>query len=153
MYCTGVLFYEAMLWMKEGANVLSVTERFLGRKVKYSLVVFYILYYCLLVAYYSAGAPLLVNVFFSFLPFTLTGWMAYAFFSLFFAVIISIGLFFVDRLNYMLMIALCLSFIALVISGSEFVALPYLKSIHWNKMVLPLLYYLVLSATIILSLL
>src|SRR3990167_7523240 len=60
MYATGLLFLEATLWMHDGANVLSMTNKFYKRKGKILAgITFVFLYYCLMVAYFSGGAPLL----------------------------------------------------------------------------------------------
>ena len=68
MLCTGLLFLEVTLWMHKGANIISMTKSLLGREGKiFAAAVFVFLYYCLMVAYFSAGAPLFasfINIFF-----------------------------------------------------------------------------------------
>src|SRR5580658_748713 len=62
MLATGYLYLEATLWMHEGANVLSMSRRFLGRSGKWLAGGTYLfLYYCLMVAYYAAGAPIFIS--------------------------------------------------------------------------------------------
>jgi len=57
MLATGLLLLEATLWMKEGANILSMTERILGPAGKvFGGGAFIFLYYCLLISYISGGA-------------------------------------------------------------------------------------------------
>src|SRR3990167_8675368 len=48
MYMTGLLFLECTLWMHSGANVISMSRRFIGHKGKiFSAGMFIFLYYCL----------------------------------------------------------------------------------------------------------
>src|SRR5688572_549252 len=48
MMATGLLLMEATLWMEQGANLLSMADRFMGRIGKYIVGVFFVfLYYCL----------------------------------------------------------------------------------------------------------
>ena len=64
MYCTGLLFLEVTLWMKDGSNVLSMSQRFFGKWGRWlSGGMFVFLYYCLMVAYFAAGSPLLGDAF------------------------------------------------------------------------------------------
>lgn len=58
MLCTGLLFLETTLWMEDGANVLSMAERFFGVSGKVVAgVAFLFLYYCLMVAYLAGARP------------------------------------------------------------------------------------------------
>ena len=137
MYCTGILFLEATLWMHKGANVLSMAERFLGKKGKiFSGSIFIFLYYCLMVAYFAAGAPMLGQIISNILGVSIAGWYSYAFFGVIFALIIAAGLKVVDRLNYILMIGLFVAYFALIGAGSEMVTLNRLLPASWNKMAL-----------------
>src|SRR5690606_10371696 len=54
MLATGFLYLEATLWMHDGANILSMSRRFLGRGGKLLAGgTFLFLYYCLMTAYYA----------------------------------------------------------------------------------------------------
>jgi len=137
MYSTGILFLEATLWMHKGANVLSMAERFLGKRGKIiSGSIFIFLYYCLMVAYFAAGAPMLGDVFSHILGIPIVGWHSYAFFGVVFALIIAAGLKVIDRLNYILMIGLFIAYFALIGAGSEMVSLNRLIPSSWAKMTL-----------------
>ncbi|HKZ00104.1 MAG TPA: aromatic amino acid transport family protein, partial [Rhabdochlamydiaceae bacterium] len=62
MLCTGLLFLEVILAMPSGNNILSLSGRFLGSKGRLvSGGMFLFLYYCLMVAYFAAGAPLFAS--------------------------------------------------------------------------------------------
>ncbi len=135
MYITGLLFLEATLWMKEGSNILSMTERFLGKKGKVLAgMVFVLLYYCLMVAYFAAGAPILSSVFSSFFSINITGWFSYALFGLLFGSIVASGLHLVDRINYILMIGLIFAYIVIIRSGTSLVSTERFFHTNWKSM-------------------
>ena len=105
MAATGLLYLEATLWMHEGANVLSMSRRFLGRSGRIAAGgTFLFLYYCLMVAYYAAGAP----IFASLLGIGASVW-TYLAFGIVFGGIVFFGIKAVDRINYILMAAMFLS--------------------------------------------
>lgn len=137
MLLTGLLFLEATLWMHRGANVLSMTKRFLGKNGRILAgVTFVFLYYCLMVAYFAAGSPIFSSFLSPLLGFEITGWLSFAIFGIFFGVVVGIGLRFVDRVNYILMIGLILSYVALIGTGSAEVDLQKLVVADWNKLYL-----------------
>lgn len=131
MLATGFLYLEATLWMHSGANVLSISRRFLGRGGKWAAGgTFLFLYYCLMVAYYAAGTP----IFASFLGVGLSLW-TYLIFGLIFGAIVAFGLKAVDRINYILMAAMILSYIALVGVGVPQISSERFISHDWSKVV------------------
>lgn len=131
MLATGLLYLEATLWMHQGANVLSMSRRFLGKGGKIVAGgTFLFLYYCLMVAYYAAGTP----IFTSFLGLELTVW-AYLIFGVIFGGIVAFGLKAVDRINYILMAAMILSYVALVGVGVPQIASERFVSQDWSKVV------------------
>lgn len=131
MLATGLLYLEATLWMHEGANVLSMTRRFLGRGGKWVAgSIFLFLYYCLMVAYYAAGAP----IFASFIGIDLS-LLAYLAFGVIFGWIVAFGLKMVDRINYILMVALILSYAALVGVGVPHIVSERFIAQDWSKVV------------------
>lgn len=126
MLFTGLLFLEATLWMEDGANVLSICERFLGPIGKWiGGGCFLFLYYCLLSAYFAAGAPLL-NI-----QDPLTA--ALVFFAMFFLILIS-GLYLSDRINFFLILAMALSYAFLLALGSREVDSVRLLPVKWSYM-------------------
>lgn len=131
MLATGFLYLEATLWMQEGANVLSMSRRFLGKSGKWLAgAVYLFLYYCLMVAYFAAGAP----IFLSFLGLDPSVW-GYLLYGVVFGGIVVFGLRVIDRVNYILMIALLLSYVALVGVGVPQIAGERLVSQDWSKVV------------------
>ncbi|NGX48821.1 MAG: Tyrosine-specific transport protein [Candidatus Anoxychlamydiales bacterium] len=129
MLFSGWLFLEATLWMHKDANILSMTKRFLGNKGKLLAgLTFIFLYYCLMIAYIDAGAPLFMSFVNAFLGIKITGWMTYAIFTLIIGVIIGFGIHVIDKINYILVIVLVITYVLLV-SGQlpdiEFTKLTY----------------------------
>lgn len=131
MLATGYLYLETTLWMHEGANVLSMSRRFLGKSGKVAAgATFLFLYYCLMVAYYAAGTP----IFTSFLGIELSLW-TYLLFGVVFGGIVAFGLKAVDRINYILMAAMILSYLALVGVGLPQISSERFVSRDWSKVV------------------
>lgn len=137
MLLTGLLFLEATLWMKRGANILSIAKSLIGKKARLLAgATFVFLYYCLMVAYFAAGAPIFSSVLQSLFGFSLTGWVSYAIFGLIFGLIVAMGLSFIDRVNYLLMAGLIISYVLLIGVGSTEVDVQKLSFTNWNKIFL-----------------
>lgn len=135
MLATGLLLLEVSLWMPKGSNLLSITERFLGnlgKRVTGGLFLF--LYYCLLVAYFAAGAPLLVQMLNLFLPFELSGWVAYACFGVIFMAIVAKGAKWIDRTNLILIVGMFVAYGLLVGLGSSVINPERLTMKNWGVM-------------------
>lgn len=123
MLATGFLYLETTLWMHEGANMLSMAKRFLGNWGKVLTgVVYLFLYYCLMVAYYAAGAPLVHSS-----P------LGYIVFGLIFGTIVVFGIKLVDRINYILMMAMFLSYFALVGMGIPAISHERFFTQNWSQ--------------------
>ncbi len=137
MLFTGLLFLEATLWMHKNANVLSMSERFLKKKGKiFAGGTFVFLYYSLMVAYFAAGAPIFASFFEAIFQIKITGFSVYLMFGLFFGVIVGIGIKFIDRVNYILMTALVVSYAALIGAGSKSVEVERLFDQNWSTIFL-----------------
>lgn len=137
MLCTGLLFLEASLWMPEGSNILSMSKRFLGSKGKWfagSMFVF--LYYCLMVAYFAAGAPLLMGFVESTIGISLEGTFGYFLFAVLFMMIVAKGVKSIDRVNIMLVVAMVIAYFLLLGVGSKQVSSSLLETSHFSKMFL-----------------
>lgn len=127
MLATGLLILEATLWMPEGANILSMSRRFLGRSGKgFAGATFLFLYYCLMVAYYAAGAPIFIE--FLGLP---EQW-GYLIYGVVFGGVVAFGIKAVDRINYILMVAMFVAYFALVGLGSSAVESERFVRSDWS---------------------
>jgi len=136
MLATGFLFLEATLWMHEGANVLSMSRRFLGRTGKLAAGgTFLFLYYCLMVAYFAAGAPIFIGFLGQFLGLAPEGIGGYLAYGLLFGGIVAFGLKAVDRINYMLMAAMFIAYFALVGTGAKEVSAERFAASNWTEMI------------------
>ncbi len=136
MYCTGLLFLEVTLWMPDGSNVLSIAGRFFGkggRLISGGMFVF--LYYCLMVAYFAAGAPLLADAL-STVGLSLSGWEMFAVFGFLFGMIVAIGPKSIDRVNIMMSVAMIAAWFILIGSGGGEVRTARLSYTKWPAMVL-----------------
>lgn len=132
MVLTGLLFLEATLWMPDGSNVLSMAERFLGSWGRWMAGgAFVFLYYCLLTAYVAGGAPLVgqaaANIFSTPPPDFLSALL----FTSAIGLVLFLGTRTIDRVNWILMTGLILSYILLVVIGSEQVEAYNLQVQQW----------------------
>ncbi len=133
MMATGLLFLEATLWMEKGSNLLSMADRLLGRTGKWiGGISFIFLYYCLLVSYVAGGTPILMHETARILPIELTGTSGYVLFSALFGIIVYFGHRVVDRINWLLMVSLILSYVLLIALGSTEIVTQYLMRKEWN---------------------
>jgi len=150
---TGLLYLEATLWMPIGSNLLSMSKRFLGTNGRFfSGVMFLFLYYCLLVAYYAAGAPMVASALETLTGIQLEGIIGYIVFGLIFGSIIALGAKWIDRSNLILFAGLIISYVLLIGIGapeitkenlvssdpkSAFLALPILFSAFGYHNIIP----------------
>ncbi len=136
MYCTGLLFLEVTLWMPDGSNVLSIAGRFFGKGGRlFSGGMFIFLYYCLMIAYFAAGSPLLAEAV-SALGLVVSGWKMFTLFGLVFGAVVAIGPRSIDRVNIIMSIAMIAAWFALIGSGSSEVKMPRLIYTKWPAMLM-----------------
>jgi len=133
MMATGLLFLEAILWMEDGANVLSLAQRFFGNIGKYiGGISFLFLYYCLEVSYCSGGAPAFSKIIDQISGISIPTPYSYILFALVFGVIVYLGTHAMNRINWILMSGLILSFILLIFVGSGQVTTQLLERSDWS---------------------
>jgi tyrosine-specific transport protein len=133
MMITGLLFLEATLWLPDGANVLSITKRFLGRGGELIAgVTFLGLYYCLLVSYIDEGAPLLNHVLKYITGLEIPDGYDTLLFTFLFGLMILWGTKFVSHINWFLVIGLIISYVYLIGIGSNNVSLENLENSRWG---------------------
>jgi tyrosine-specific transport protein len=141
MLATGLLFLEATLWMPENTNVISMTSRFLGPWGKVlGGISFVFLYYSLMIAYISGGAPFFINAISPY--FELSTGAAYTLFTILFATIIYFGARTIDRVNTILMAGLIISYILLVGQSTPNIQINNFSHTNWKYFLLsaPLLF-------------
>lgn len=119
MLATGLLFLEATLWMEDGANVLSMAERFFGKTGKWvGGLSFLFLYYCLMVAYLAGGTPLLSGFLHQMTGLSISHGLGCLLFALLFGAIVFLGTRAIDRVNGLLMGSLVLSYFLMLAIGT-----------------------------------
>ncbi len=133
MLLTGLLMLEATLWMPTGSHVLSISQRFLGRKGKVLTgALFIFLYYSLLTAYFAAGAPLLSKGLLALTGLSLMGIWSTLFFGVIFILIVSAGARWIDRTNMILITGMVGAYVLLVGIGAPEVESMRLKTMNWG---------------------
>lgn len=131
MLLTGLLFLEATLWMKDGANVLSMAARFFGPIGKWiGGISFLFLYYCLQISYIDGGTPIFVSQL-NALGLQLSGYSGYLAFACVFGIIVFLGSQVINRVNLILMVALIISYVLLIGVGSADVDSSFLLRQNW----------------------
>lgn len=132
MMATGLLFLEAIFWMEDGANVLTLAHHFLGKSGKYIAgIAFLFLYYCLTVSYLAGGSPALGEAIRQLFGQELGLTSSIALFAALFGFIVYLGAGAVDRINWILMGGLFISYFLLLGVGTREVNLEYLKRANW----------------------
>lgn len=133
MMATGLLFLEAILWLEDGANVLSLAQHFLGKWGKIICgIAFLFLYYCLQVSYCAGGTPAFSKVMSQLFSINIQGLPSYLLFATVFGIIVFLGTSTVNRLNWILMTGLIVSFVMLIAIGSTHVRSELLERSHWS---------------------
>lgn len=133
MMATGLLLLEAILWMEDGANVLTLADHFFGKWGKIvGGVSFLFLYYCLQVSYCAGGTPAFAQVIEQISGIKISGVTSYLIFAAFFGVIVYLGASTVNRLNWILMTGLVVSYFLLIFIGSGQVNPQLLHHTDWT---------------------
>jgi len=109
------LYAEISINMPKDSNLISMSEKYLGKFGKiFCWFVYLFLFYCLSVAYLSGGGKI-VQGFFEFLPINFT----IVLFLIFLASFIYFGAKAVDRLNILLVIGLIVSYFLFIYFGAK----------------------------------
>jgi len=137
MTCTGLLFLELSLALKEDANIVTMAEETLGMPGKiFAWIVYLFLFYCLTLAYIVGCGNLLTEFFQNRIPETLGPLL----FVLIFAPFVYAGAKVVSKLNLFLMGGLAFFYICFVIIGAPWVKKELLLHQNWklSLMALPI---------------
>ncbi len=130
MLSTGLLILEACIWMPQGANLITLTERLLGKWGKVLCWIIYLyLFYCLIIAHLVSGGSAIVAISLD----TISIWLGTIIYTLLFAPIVYLGTLWVDRLNITLMIGVVITYILFVSFGIPLVNIELLKEMNWHK--------------------
>lgn len=133
MTTSALLLLEASLWMEEGAHVITMASRLLGKFGKgVSWILYLFIAYASLVAYTAGAGAQLVEGWNSIMPFTISSDLGSALFLLIFSVVIFVGGQFVGSVNSMLFIAMIIAYFGLIALGADEVNPAYLVFNEWN---------------------
>jgi len=133
MLATGLLLLEVNLWFGGSASMVTMAEKTVGRLGKaVSWIVFLFLFYSLMIAYITATGSLMSDF--------ISQWFgaqyphAYASLavSLFFGLLIYLGIGAVDWFNRLLMLGLILSYGILIVMGVPHVKMDLLMRHDWS---------------------
>lgn len=132
--CTGLLLLEACFWLPKDSNIVSLSSHLLGKKGKAASWILYLfLFYCLTIAYVAGGGKTIGA-----LADGLPDSISILLFVLIFSPVVYIGTRAVDRLNFILMVGLIVSFIVFVLVGFGKVNIDLLGNFHWPAAILSL---------------
>ena len=133
--CTGLLLLEACFWLPKDTNIVSLSSHLLGKKGKYASWVLYLfLFYSLTVAYAAGGGGFVAAITNNVLPPPI----AILLFILIFSPVVYIGTHAVDRLNFIFMAGLTVSFVVFILIGFGKVQVDLLGNFHWGFAILSL---------------
>jgi len=136
MLATGLLFLEATLWLPDGANVLSISETFLGKFGKALCgCLFLFLYYCLLVSYMDEGSALFLSPLIAYTG-PLSVGSKIALFGVVFGFLVLLGTHIVSHVNRLFVAAMCIAYGMLLFSGASQISSSFLSRVSW-----PLLFF------------
>jgi len=130
MTVSGFFYFELCQAMGKETNIISLSEKYLGKGGKgFAWVIYLFLFYCLLVAYISGGA----GFFSSLYNFQGPGIFSVILFTLVFSIFVYFGAKVVDRVNILLMAGLVVSYITFVIVGVPHINGQNLMQTNWVK--------------------
>lgn len=135
MACTGLLFLEACMWMKEETNIISMANHslgFYGKSFAWLLYLFF--FYCVTLAYFVGGGNLFAELF----PGVIQNWSGMILFGALFAPFVFAGAWLVEKVNLFLMFGLVLSFALFVFMGYSHVNYDHFIPMNWSLSILAL---------------
>jgi tyrosine-specific transport protein len=116
MTCTAFLMLEVNLWMREGANLISMVKRTLGKWGQaISWVVYLFLLYSLTTAYIAGSGPIVIDFVEAVSGISFPGWTGTIPLLVIFGFFVYKGTRSVDYVNRILMIGLVVAYAAMVI--------------------------------------
>lgn len=142
MTVTALLLLEVSLWLDEGAHIITMTSRFLGKWGKaISWVLYLFICYASLVAY-TAGGGLQITHFLEHVSgWTITKAAGCTLFVIVFGILIDLGTHLVGRINALLFGGMIAAYVGIVAAGMSEVKIENLLHSHWptTTLAIPLL--------------
>ena len=130
---TGLLLLEVCLWMPQDSNIISMAKHLLGPVGQVCAWLLYLfLFYTLTIAYVSGGGDFFAQVF------HLSPILGIIAFTTIFGFVVYLGTKIVDRINFILMIGLIVTYFAFFFVGIREVDPSRLMTVHWGHAALAL---------------
>jgi tyrosine-specific transport protein len=142
MTLSALMLMEVSLWMEEGAHVITMTSRLLGRFGKViAWILFLYISYASEVAYAAGGGVLVSKFLGGYLGYPISRDLCAALVAVIFTGVIMLGGTIVGRVNSILFVALVASYFGLVTMGTGEVKTSYLFNQDWSTafLAIPLL--------------
>jgi len=132
---TGLFLLEATLWFDNRVNLPSIASKVLGDNTKLlTIFLFLFLFYCLFVAYLSAGGELFAQMLMHVLPLKVSH-SAGTILCLIFIVSVSYsGALFIDGFNRIMILGMAVTYVFLVTLGMENIKFNNLLYTDWPQM-------------------
>jgi tyrosine-specific transport protein len=128
--CTGLLLLEVCLWMPKESNIISMASYLLGPSGKaISWVLYLFLFYSLTLAYAAGGGSFFASLFLE----KISNTSGILIFTSIFGSFVYLGTHFVDRLNFLLMIGLGLTYFIFLTIGIWEVDINLLTRADWTQ--------------------
>ncbi len=142
MTTSALFLLEVNLWMKQGAHVITMSSTILGPVGKMvSWIVYLFIAYASLVAYTAAGGDLVIDGMTSLVGFSVNKELGCFLFIFFFGSIVTIGSYFVGRVNTILFVGMIGAYFALIVTGLSETKFELLTHKRWSTsfLAIPLL--------------
>ena len=137
---TGLLLVEVCYWMPNNANLVSMAYHLLGPWGRvFAWILYIFLFYSLTVAYVAGGGAFMVLACYDTIPL----WLGEVLFSLIFGAIVYMGTKVVDRINFILVVGLFVSFFVFLVLGMRHLSLSTLmqsSSLWQATLALPVMF-------------
>ncbi len=130
MLATGLLILEACLWMPDGANLITLATRLLGKGGQaFCWVVYLFLFTCLMIAHTAAGGSIVSQISGQTIPL----WLGSLIYIAIFSPAVYLGTLWVDRLNLGLMTGVILTYFLFIFFAAGHVNTSLLTNMNWSK--------------------
>ena len=139
MLCTGLLLLEVCAWMPKDSNLITMSQRLLGRFGKeVCWIVYLFLFVTVMIAHVVSGGSVLGELANGSMP----NWLAMVIYVAIFSPVVYLGTKWVDRLNITLMLGVAISYFLFIGVSYQHVDLHLLARSNWSKawLALPVLF-------------